>query len=172
MADALVIVESPAKAKTIGKFLGSKYIVKASVGHVRDLPKSKLGIEVEQGYLPQYITVRGKGDIIKALKTASKKVKQIYFAADHDREGEAIAWHLAHVLKVDEDAKCRIVFNEITKQAIKDAVKEPRQIDLRSGSCPTGSTHLGSFGRLWDQPIVVEKGEERLERWTRTISCR
>ena len=130
LAEALVIVESPAKAKTIGKYLGSKYIVKASVGHIRDLPKSKLGIDIDDGYTPGYITVRGKGSIIKELKLAAKKVKKIYFAADHDREGEAIAWHLAYILQVDADSNCRVVFNEITKQAIKDAFKEPRKINV------------------------------------------
>ncbi|SMG15988.1 type I DNA topoisomerase [Paenibacillus aquistagni] len=130
MADSLVIVESPAKAKTIGKYLGSKYIVKASMGHVRDLPKSQIGVDVEQNFEPKYITIRGKGSVLKELKDASKKVKKIYLAADPDREGEAIAWHLAHVLDIKEDALCRVVFNEITKQAVKDAFKTPRQINM------------------------------------------
>ncbi|MCK8488590.1 type I DNA topoisomerase [Paenibacillus sp. MBLB2552] len=130
MADSLVIVESPAKAKTIGKYLGSKYIVKASMGHVRDLPKSQIGVEVENDFSPKYITIRGKGSVLKELKDASKKVKKIYLAADPDREGEAIAWHLAHVLDVDQTETCRVVFNEITKQAVKDAFKTPRQINM------------------------------------------
>ncbi|MCG7407505.1 type I DNA topoisomerase [Paenibacillus sp. ACRRX] len=130
MADSLVIVESPAKAKTIGKYLGSKYIVKASMGHVRDLPKSQIGVEVENNFNPKYITIRGKGSVLKELKDASKKVKKIYLAADPDREGEAIAWHLAHVLDIDETQACRVVFNEITKQAVKDAFKTPRQINM------------------------------------------
>ncbi|MGP0583729.1 type I DNA topoisomerase [Paenibacillus timonensis] len=130
MADSLVIVESPAKAKTIGKYLGSKYIVKASMGHVRDLPKSQIGVEVENDFSPKYITIRGKGSVLKELKDASKKVKKIYLAADPDREGEAIAWHLAHVLDVDQAETCRVVFNEITKQAVKDAFKTPRQINM------------------------------------------
>ncbi|GIP21415.1 type I DNA topoisomerase [Paenibacillus sp. J22TS3] len=130
MADSLVIVESPAKAKTIGKYLGSKYIVKASMGHVRDLPKSQIGVEVENDFNPKYITIRGKGSILKELKDASKKVKNIYLAADPDREGEAIAWHLAHVLDVDASKSCRVVFNEITKQAVKDAFKTPRKINM------------------------------------------
>lgn len=130
MADSLVIVESPAKAKTIGKYLGSKYIVKASMGHVRDLPKSQIGVEVENDFSPKYITIRGKGSVLKELKDASKKVKKIYLAADPDREGEAIAWHLAHVLDVDEKETCRVVFNEITKQAVKDAFKSPRKINM------------------------------------------
>ncbi|MCR8656240.1 type I DNA topoisomerase [Paenibacillus endoradicis] len=130
MADSLVIVESPAKAKTIGKYLGSKYIVKASMGHIRDLPKSQIGVEVENDFNPKYITIRGKGSVLKELKDASKKVKKVYLAADPDREGEAIAWHLAHYLDIDETDSCRVVFNEITKQAVKDAFKSPRAINM------------------------------------------
>lgn len=130
MADSLVIVESPAKAKTIGKYLGSKYIVKASMGHIRDLPKSQTGVEVENGFNPKYITIRGKGNVLKELKDARKKVKNVYLAADPDREGEAIAWHLAHYLELDETDTCRVVFNEITKQAVKDAFKHPRKINM------------------------------------------
>ncbi|SFX35546.1 DNA topoisomerase-1 [Thermoactinomyces sp. DSM 45891] len=130
MADSLVIVESPAKAKTISKYLGKNYIVKASMGHVRDLPKSQLGVDVENNFEPKYITVRGKGDLLKDLRDASKKVKRIYLAADPDREGEAIAWHLAHYLKVALDEECRVVFNEITKQAVKEAFKKPRKINM------------------------------------------
>jgi len=129
MADSLVIVESPAKAKTIGKYLGSKYIVKASMGHIRDLPKSQIGVEVERNFEPKYITIRGKGSVLKELKDASKKVKKIYLAADPDREGEAIAWHLAHYLDLGEEEPCRVVFNEITKDAVKDAFKTPRRIN-------------------------------------------
>lgn len=130
MADSLVIVESPAKAKTIGKYLGSKYIVKASMGHVRDLPKSQTGVEVDNHFSPKYITIRGKGNVLKELKDARKKVKKVYLAADPDREGEAIAWHLAHYLDLPEQEECRVVFNEITKQAVKDAFKTPRKIDM------------------------------------------
>ena len=131
MAKTLVIVESPAKAKTIEKFLGkSHYTVKASVGHVRDLPKSKLGVDIENNFEPQYINIRGKGDVIKELKKEAKKSKQVYLATDPDREGEAISWHLAHILNIDEDKNCRIEFNEITKEAIKKAIKNPRNINL------------------------------------------
>ncbi|GFR37743.1 DNA topoisomerase 1 [Insulibacter thermoxylanivorax] len=130
MADSLVIVESPAKAKTISKYLGKNYIVKASMGHIRDLPKSQTGVDIEQGFKPKYITIRGKGAILKELKDASKKVKKVYLAADPDREGEAIAWHLAHYLELDENEHCRVVFNEITKQAVKDAFKSPRPINM------------------------------------------
>jgi len=130
VADSLVIVESPAKAKTIGKYLGSKYIVKASMGHVRDLPKSQIGVEVENDFNPKYITIRGKGSVLKELKDASKKVKKVYLAADPDREGEAIAWHLAHALELDNTQSLRVVFNEITKTAVKDAFKTPRKINM------------------------------------------
>ncbi|ABZ84767.1 DNA topoisomerase i [Heliomicrobium modesticaldum Ice1] len=125
----LVIVESPAKAKTIGKFLGRRYQVKASMGHVRDLPKSQFGVDVDGGFNPKYITIRGKGELLKELRTAAKKSDQILLGPDPDREGEAIAWHLAQVLGVDEHTPCRIEFNEITKSAIQKAVKKPRPID-------------------------------------------
>ncbi|MFE5319613.1 type I DNA topoisomerase [Paenibacillus sp. NPDC056579] len=130
MADSLVIVESPAKAKTIGKYLGSKFIVKASMGHIRDLPKSQIGVEIKKNFEPKYITIRGKGSVLKELKDARKKVKKVYLAADPDREGEAIAWHLAHYLELNETEACRVVFNEITKQAVKDAFKTPRKINI------------------------------------------
>ena len=130
MADYLVIVESPAKAKTIGKYLGSKYMVKASMGHVRDLPKSQLGVDVDHEFEPKYITIRGKGDILKELKDSSKKVKAVYLAADPDREGEAIAWHLAQSLDIDPGKPVRVVFNEITKDAVKDAFKHPRSVNM------------------------------------------
>ena len=127
----LVIVESPSKAKTIGKYLGSSYKVIASVGHIRDLPKSKLGIDIENDFEPNYIPIRGKGDLIKELKKEAKAAKKVYLATDPDREGEAISWHLAYLLGIDANTPCRIVFNEITKDAIKNAVKNPRAIDLR-----------------------------------------
>lgn len=130
MADSLVIVESPAKAKTIKRYLGDKYIVKASLGHVRDLPRSQIGVDIKNKYKPKYITIRGKGEVLKELRSASKKVKRIYLAVDPDREGEAIAWHLAHSLNIDRNEKCRVVFNEITKQAVLDAFKKPRSIDM------------------------------------------
>lgn len=130
MADYLVIVESPAKAKTIERYLGKKYIVKASIGHVRDLPRSQMGIDTENNYEPKYITIRGKGPVLQELKTAAKKVKKIYLAADPDREGEAIAWHLATALNVDIHSDCRVVFNEITKEAILESFKNPRPINM------------------------------------------
>lgn len=129
MAKYLVIVESPAKVKTIKKFLGSNYEVMASNGHVRDLPKSQLGVDVEHDYEPKYITIRGKGDILAALRKAAKKADKVYLATDPDREGEAISWHLAHSLKLDEKKMRRITFNEITKTAVKASIKEGREID-------------------------------------------
>ncbi|MDW0115745.1 type I DNA topoisomerase [Sporosarcina thermotolerans] len=130
MADYLVIVESPAKAKTIERYLGKKYKVRASIGHLRDLPRSQMGVDTENNYEPKYITIRGKGPILQELKKDAKKAKKIFLAADPDREGEAIAWHLAHQLGVDIDSDCRVVFNEITKDAIKESFKSPRPIDM------------------------------------------
>lgn len=130
MSDYLVIVESPAKAKTIERYLGKKYKVKASMGHVRDLPKSQMGVDIQNDYEPKYITIRGKGSVIKELKAAAKKAKKVFLAADPDREGEAIAWHLAHVLDLNIDSPCRVVFNEITKDAIKQSFEQPRAINM------------------------------------------
>lgn len=130
MADYLVIVESPAKAKTIERYLGKKYKVKASVGHVRDLPRSQMGVSAENNFEPKYITIRGKGPVLQELKSAAKKVKKIYLAADPDREGEAIAWHLATALNIDINSDCRVVFNEITKDAIIESFKNPRPINM------------------------------------------
>ena len=130
MGQNLVIVESPAKAKTISKYLGKNYTVEASMGHVRDLPKSKLGVDIEENFTPKYITIRGKGELIAKLKKAAKKADKIYLATDPDREGEAISWHLANILKISEDETCRIVFNEITKGAVKESIKGARKINL------------------------------------------
>lgn len=129
MQKNLVIVESPAKAKTIRKFLGKNYKVEASVGHVRDLPKSKLGIDIENNFEPRYITIRGKGPVVQELKRAAKKSEKIFLATDPDREGEAISWHLAHILDIEEDELVRVEFNEITKKAVLNAIKNPRTID-------------------------------------------
>ncbi len=126
----LVIVESPAKAKTIGKYLGTHYKVVASVGHVRDLPKSKLGINIENNFEPEYISIRGKGDVIKGLKKEAKDAAKVYLATDPDREGEAISWHLAHLLGIGQEEPCRVVFNEITKTSVKEALKNPRPVDM------------------------------------------
>lgn len=130
MPKYLVIVESPAKVKTIKKFLGANFEVLASNGHVRDLPKSRMGIDIEHGYEPKYITIRGKGDILAALRKAEKKADKVYLATDPDREGEAISWHLAEALKLDPSRQNRITFNEITKSAVKESLKHPRSIDM------------------------------------------
>ena len=132
MADKLIIVESPAKANTIKKFLGGSTKVVASMGHIRDLPKSKLGVDIENDFEPEYINIRGKGDLIKSLKTDAKKAKKVYIATDPDREGEAIAWHLAKILEEDKEKITRVTFNEITKNAVQKAIKEPRNIDLNT----------------------------------------
>ena len=130
MIDKLVIVESPAKANTIKKFLGGKSKVVASMGHIRDLPKSKLGINIEKNFEPEYINIRGKASLINSLKKDAKDAKTIYLATDPDREGEAIAWHLAYILGIDPNSICRVTFNEITKEAVKKGINNPRRIDL------------------------------------------
>ena len=130
MADKLVIVESPAKANTIKKFLGGSTRVVASMGHIRDLPKSKLGVDIEHDFEPEYINIRGKGDLIKSLKKDAKQAKKVYIATDPDREGEAIAWHLSNILTDEKNKITRVTFNEITKNAVQKAIKEPRNIDL------------------------------------------
>lgn len=130
MPKYLVIVESPAKVKTIKKFLGANYNVVASNGHVRDLPKSTLGVDIENDYEPKYITIRGKGDKLAELRKEVKKVDKVYLATDPDREGEAISWHLATALKLDDKKMSRITFNEITKNAVKASLKNPRTIDM------------------------------------------
>lgn len=130
MADKLIIVESPAKANTIKKFLGGNTKVVASMGHVRDLPKSKMGVDIEHDFEPEYINIRGKGDLIKSLKKDAKSANKVYLATDPDREGEAIAWHLAHILEIPEDSVCRVTFNEITKETVQESIKKPRTIDM------------------------------------------
>jgi len=130
LADNLVIVESPAKAKTIEKYLGKRYKVIASMGHVRDLPRSQMGVDVEDNYEPKYITIRGKGPVVKDLKKYAKKAKKVFLASDPDREGEAIAWHLSKILELEESKENRVVFNEITKDAVKESFKHPRGIEM------------------------------------------
>ena len=130
MAKYLVIVESPAKVKTIKKFLGANYEVMASQGHIRDLPKSQMGIDIENDFEPKYITIRGKGDILAALRKEVKKADKVYLATDPDREGEAISWHLAKALKLEDKDIYRITFNEITKNAVKASIKNARKIDM------------------------------------------
>ena len=130
MTKNLVIVESPTKSKTIEKFLGKNFTVTASMGHLRDLPKSTFGVDVEHDFEPKYINIRGKGELIKELKTLAKKADKVYLATDPDREGEAISWHLGHILGIEPEDKCRIEFHEITSTAVKDAIKHPRSIDM------------------------------------------
>ena len=130
MADKLIIVESPAKANTIKKFLGGNTKVIASMGHIRDLPKSKMGINIEKDFEPEYINIRGKGELIKKLKKEASDAKQVYLATDPDREGEAIAWHLAHILEIPIDSNCRVTFNEITKETVKESIQKHRKIDM------------------------------------------
>ena len=126
----LIIVESPAKAKTISKYLGKGYKVEASQGHVCDLPKSQLGVDIDHDFNLKYITIRGRGDILSRIRKEAKNASQVYFATDPDREGEAISWHLYHVLGVDENSPCRIEFNEVTKKAVQAAIKKPRKLDM------------------------------------------
>ncbi len=125
----LIIVESPAKAKTIEKFLGRRFTVKASMGHVRDLPRSQFGVDVEANFEPKYITIRGKGPVLQELRKHARKAGRVLLATDPDREGEAISWHLARALKLDENIECRLEFHEITRDVVRQAVKNPRPID-------------------------------------------
>lgn len=157
MPDALVIVESPAKAKTIGKFLGDKYKVIASNGHVRDLPKSKMGVDIENGFAPKYITLRGRGDVLERIRKEAKNAKKIYLATDPDREGEAISWHLSKVLNLDEKSKCRIEFNEITSTAIKNSIKNVRPIDMRLVNAQQARRILDRFVGYEISPLLWRK---------------
>lgn len=129
MPKSLVIVESPAKAKTINKFLGKDYIVKASIGHIKDLPKTRLGVDIKRGFQPHYVVIRGKGKVISGLREAAKKTERIYLATDPDREGEAIAWHIAEALDRDKDSIYRAIFNEITEEAVLEAIRNPARLD-------------------------------------------
>ncbi len=167
----LVIVESPAKAKTIEKYLGRNYKVIASLGHIRDLPKSQMGIDVDNNYEPKYISIRGKGDTIKKLKQAASKATNIYLAADPDREGEAIAFHLAHILKLDPTEKNRVVFNEITKDAVKNAFKEPRAINMDLVNSQQARRILDRLVGYSISPILWRKVKKRIKCWTSTINC-
>ena len=142
MADKLIIVESPAKANTIKKFLGGNTKVVASMGHIRDLPKSKLGVNIENDFEPEYINIRGKGDLIKSLKKDAKSAKTVYLATDPDREGEAIAWHLAHILEIPEDSVCRVTFNEITKETVQQSYKETKKNRYEFNKCTTGQARV------------------------------
>ena len=158
MAKNLVIVESPAKAKTIQKFLGTGYAVIASNGHVRDLPKSQMGVDIEHDYEPRYITIRGKGDILAKLRKEVKKADHVYLATDPDREGEAISWHLAQALKLEEKQYKRITFHEITKKAVKNSIKEARGIDMNL----VDASRQGGYWNVWSVMRSVRSYGQRL----------
>ena len=161
MADTLIIVESPAKASTIKKFLGGSTKVVASMGHIRDLPKSKLGVDTKT-FEPEYINIRGKGDLIKSLKKDAKDAKKIYLATDPDREGEAIAWHLSHILGIDEKSICRVTFNEITKTAVKEAIKKPRTIDMNLTNAQQARRVLDRIVGYKISPVLWKKVQKGL----------
>ncbi len=157
MASKLVIVESPAKANTIKKFLGSDYKVVASMGHIRDLPKSKLGVDIEHDFEPEYINIRGKASLINALKKDAKSSKMVYLATDPDREGEAIAYHLAYILGIPKDSICRVTFNEITKETVKKSIKEPRKIDMNLTDAQQARRVLDRIVGYQISPILWQK---------------
>lgn len=157
MAKKLIIVESPAKANTIKKFLGSDVKVVASMGHVRDLPKSKLGVDIEHDFEPEYINIRGKASLINSLKKDAKSVEKVYLATDPDREGEAIAWHLAYILGIPEDSVCRVTFNEITKETVQKCIKEPRKIDMNLTDAQQARRVLDRIVGYQISPILWKK---------------
>jgi len=162
MAKNLVIVESPAKAKTLKKFLGTNYKIEASIGHVRDLPKSTLGVDIENDYEPRYITIRGKGDILAKLRKEAKASSKIYLATDPDREGEAISWHLVHALNLDAKKVYRITFNQITKDAVKTAIKEARNIDMKLVDAQQARRVLDRVVGYKISPLLWKKVRKRL----------
>lgn len=162
MADKLIIVESPAKANTIKKFLGGNTKVVASMGHIRDLPKSKMGIDIEHDFEPEYINIRGKGDLIKALKKDAKNAKKVYLATDPDREGEAIAWHLEHILDIPEESVCRVTFNEITKEAVQEAMKKPRKLDMNLTNAQQARRVLDRIVGYKISPVLWKKVKKGL----------
>jgi len=162
MAKNLVIVESPAKAKTLKKFLGSNYKIEASIGHVRDLPKSNLGVDFENDYEPRYITIRGKGDILANLRKEVKNADKVYLATDPDREGEAISWHLKNALKLDDTKAYRITFNQITKNAVKNAIKEARDIDMKLVDAQQARRVLDRVVGYKISPLLWKKVKRRL----------
>ena len=175
----LIIVESPAKAKTIGRYLGKGYKVEASQGHVCDLPKSQLGVDPEKDFEMKYITIRGRGDILSRIRKEAKNASQVYFATDPDREGEAISWHLFHVLGVDEKAPCRIEFNEVTKKAVQNAIKNPRRLDMGRIDAQQARRALDRLVGYKISPLLwakVKKGHEinafiPEEYWDITAEC-
>ncbi len=171
MADKLIIVESPAKANTIKKFLGGSTKVVASQGHIRDLPKSKLGVDVNNNFEPEYINIRGKGDLIKSLKKDASSSKQVYLATDPDREGEAIAWHLAHILGINENENVRVTFNEITKGAVQEAIKNPRKIDMNLTDAQQARRVLDRIVGYKISPVLWKKVRRGLSARKSSIRC-
>lgn len=162
LADNLVIVESPAKAKTIEKYLGKKYKVIASMGHVRDLPRSQMGVDTEDNYEPKYITIRGKGPVVKELKKHAKKAKNVFLASDPDREGEAIAWHLSKILELEDSKENRVVFNEITKDAVKESFKNPREIEMNLVDAQQARRILDRLVGYNISPVLWKKSKKGL----------
>ncbi|MDU7269976.1 MAG: type I DNA topoisomerase [Staphylococcus lugdunensis] len=162
LADNLVIVESPAKAKTIEKYLGKKYKVIASMGHVRDLPRSQMGVDVDDNFEPKYITIRGKGPVVKELKKHAKKAKKVFLASDPDREGEAIAWHLSNILELEDSKENRVVFNEITKDAVKESFKHPRDIEMDLVDAQQARRILDRLVGYNISPVLWKKVKKRL----------
>ena len=157
MANKLIIVESPAKANTIKKFLGNNVKVVASMGHIRDLPKSKLGVDIKNNFEPEYINIRGKASLINSLKKDAKEAKNVYLATDPDREGEAIAYHLAYILGIPLDSICRVTFNEITKETVQKSIKEPRKIDMNLTNAQQARRVLDRIVGYQISPILWKK---------------
>ena len=154
----LVIVESPSKAKTIGKYLGPGYEVKASMGHVRDLPKSKMSVDIEGGFIPNYQPIKGKEDVISDLKKAAKKSERVYLATDPDREGEAISWHLKELLGIPDDKTYRVTFNEITKKVVNESIASPRAIDQNLVDAQQARRILDRIVGYELSPLLWKKG--------------
>ena len=160
-ASKLVIVESPSKAKTIGKYLGAEYTVKASMGHLRDLPKSTMGVDIEGGFAPQYLPMENKAEIISDLRKAAKKAEVVYLATDPDREGEAISWHLKELLDLPDHKTFRVTFNEITQKVVQQSIADPRAIDYDLVDAPAGTESFGPDRGLSALSPPLEKGAQR-----------
>jgi DNA topoisomerase-1 len=167
MRKHLVIVESPAKARTVNRYLGQDFLVSASMGHVRDLPKSKLGVDVQHDFTPEYKILPERMDLVLRLRQTAESCDEVYLAADPDREGEAICWHLSELLEGHNDKIFRVLFHEITKKGIEDQ----RRTGLRKNRSPADQAHTGSFGRIPDQPAIVEKDRARFERREGSVHC-
>ncbi len=165
----LVIVESPAKARTVGRFLGKGYTVKASVGHVRDLLRSQLSVDVENNFQPKYRVPNEKRPVVKELKVLAQKSNEIYLATDLDREGEAIAWHLMESAEIDPKRTKRVVFHEITRPAIEESFAHPREYQYGFGGCPARAPDFGSSGRLQHQPALMAQGARPSFCWTGAV---